>query len=261
MTEHRAGQARRIGFGTVAAIAATLTALLTIGTTENLLTPGLTEGERYAALAHLPWLALGWCAAFAAMIRGAAHRPAAMQQVLAMLACLYLGGMVLARENDPVFYLGFGAVVGLLVLLHPARGPVFRPGELGVSPVMLVLSLVVLAPLVLYTVRLIDLTESTNGEGPFYTGIAGTALAVPLVGLAASLHARGARLPGWTAAIMLVTLGAGSLAFDDPGSLGPFWAAAALAGATGFAVVTERDARRHGPRAGNARGSRQEALH
>ena len=178
-----------------------------------------------------------------------------------MLAGLYLGGLVLARENDPVFYIGFGVVVGLLVLLHPARAAVFRTGEPGVSPLMLVLSLVVLAPLVLYTVRLIDLTESTNGEGPFYTGIAGAALSVPLVGLAASLRARGARLPGWTAAIMLAFVGAGSLAFDDPGSLSPLRAAAALVGAIAFAVVTERDARGRGPRAEETPGEiRQTAL-
>lgn len=251
MTEHTAGRARRIGFSALAAVAAILTGLLTIGSTGELFSPGQSEGDRYAAFAHIPWLALGWCAAFVVMVRGTARRPAAMQQVLAMLAGLYLGGMVLARESDPVFYLGFGIVVGLLVLLHPARHAVFRPGEPGVSPLMLVLSLVALAPLILYAVRLIDLTESTTGESPFYTGIAGTALSVPLLGLAASLRARGARLPGWTAAIMLASVGVGSLAFDDPGSLSPLWAVAALVGAFAFAFLTERDARQGGHRVEN----------
>ncbi len=258
MTEHRAGKARRIGFSALAAVAATLTGLLTVGSTEQLFAAE-ADGDRYAAFAHIPWLALGWCAAFAVMVRGAAARPAAMQQVLAMLAGLYLGGLVLARESDPVFYIGFGVVVGLLVLLHPARAAVFRPGETGVSPLMIVLSLVALAPLVLYTVRLIELTESTNGEGPFYTGIAGAALSVPLVGLAASLRARGARLPGWTAAIMLAFVGLGSLAFDDPGSLSPLRAVAALVGAVAFAAVTERDASR-GPRVESPGEIRQTAL-
>ncbi len=117
---------------------------------------------------------------------------------------------------------------------------------------MLALSLVGLAPLILYTVQLIDLTESTIGEGPFYTGIAGTALSVPLLGLAASLRAPGARLPGWTATIMLASIGGGSLAFDDPGSLSPLWAVTALAGALAFAVVTERDARQGSTRTGNS---------
>ncbi len=134
MTEHTAGRTRRIGFSALAAVAATLTGLLTIGSTEQLFSPDQTDGDRYAAFAHIPWLALGWCAAFAVMVRGAARRPAAMQQALAMLVGLYLGGLVLARESDPVFYLGFGTVVGLLVLLHPARPAVFRPGEPGVSP-------------------------------------------------------------------------------------------------------------------------------
>ena len=35
-----------------------------------------------------------------------------------MLVGLYLGGLVLARENDPVFYIGFGVV--LLLLGAPA---------------------------------------------------------------------------------------------------------------------------------------------
>lgn len=243
MPTPRASAARRIGFGVVAAIATLLTLFLTIGSIGQLLSAELSDGERLAFLTHVPWLGLGWCAGFAVMIRGAARRPAAMQQSLAMLACLYLGGMVITREDDPVFYVGFGVVLTLLLLLHPTRSAVFRPGPAGVSPRLVVLSLVAAGPLLTYAVRLGELMRSTGDEAPFYTGIAVTAVAVPLLGLAAGLRAPAFRLPGWSATLMLGSIGVGSLLYDDRGALGTAGAIVAVAGAVLFGVVVERDAR------------------
>ncbi len=245
MSVNQGGRARRVGFRTVAAIAALLTLLLTVGSTERLFDPDLSDGNRLSFAAHVPWLALGWCAAFVAMLWRPRATPAALQQALAMLTCLYAGGMVIGRDSDPVFYLGFGGVLALLVWLHPERRSVFRSGRDGVSVLLLPLSLAAAAPLTLYTVDLDQLARQVGNDGPFYTGAAATALAVPLVGLAASLRARGFRLPGWTAAVMLASLGVGSLlAAGDPGALPGWGAVLALVGAVLYAAATEWEKRR-----------------
>src|SRR4051812_17819200 len=112
-----AGRVRRIAFTVVAAIAAFLTGVLTIGSLGMIVGgerpdgAAMTSDDRLAFLAHVPWLALGWCAAFVALLWQAGRRPAAYQQAVAMLVGLYLGGIVLARESDPVFYGGFGVVL------------------------------------------------------------------------------------------------------------------------------------------------------
>jgi hypothetical protein len=71
--------ARRIAFGAVAGLATLLTLFLTIGTVSSLVGPDQSAGDRLALLAHVPWLGLGWCAAFAALIWGGARRAGAVQ--------------------------------------------------------------------------------------------------------------------------------------------------------------------------------------
>lgn len=244
MSETSDGRGRRVTFRVVAAVATLLTLLLTFGTTVPLLTQDLSDGERLAALAHAPWLGLGWCAAFAALVWRPRRWPAAMQQAVAMLAGLYLGGIVIARENDPVFYVGFGLVVGLLVWLHPSRHAVLRAGPRGVSPILLPLSLVAAGPLLVYAVDMMELAHEVGDGGAFYPGVAATACAVPLLGLVAALGAPGFRLPGLAAAVLLASLGVASLLYaDDRGAL-PTWAASlALAGAVAYAAGVEWHAR------------------
>jgi hypothetical protein len=237
-THRPPGRARRTAFTAVAALATLLTLLLTVATVAGLFGAEASDGDRLATVAHLPWLALGWCAGFAAMLRGAARRPAAMQQAVAMLLGLYLTGMVLTGEDDPVFYVGFGVVVVALVLLHPARGEVFRPGAAGVSPWLLVLSLLGAGPLFVYAAALGGLARTAGADGPFYTGVAAAAVAVPLVGVVASLRAPGFRLAGWSAAAMLAGLGLGSLLYPAPGALGGPESALALLGAAALAAAT-----------------------
>ena len=237
------GRPRRIGFRVLAGVGALLTGLLTIGSLETLLSPDSSDGVRMATVPHLPWLALGWCAAFATMLVGGGRVPAAMQQALAMLATLYLGALLPPRESDPVFYLGFGVVVGLLLVLHPARRFVLRPGEAGVSPVLMSLALIGSGPLVLYATRVLELMEGATPDDPFYTGIAATAVAAPGLGLAASLRAPGFRLPGWTAGVMVASLGGASLLFGGSGSLSAAWSIVAIAGAGAFVGFVEREAR------------------
>lgn len=252
MSVHPPGRVRRIAFTAVAVLATLLTLLLTVATVSALTDTAAPAASRFATVAHLPWLALGWCAGFAAMVRGAARRPAAMQQAVAMLLGLYVTGLVLTGEDDPVFYIGFGVVVVTLVLLHPARGEVFRPGTSGVSPWLLALCLLGAGPLFVYAAHVAELARTVGADGPFYTGVAAAAVAVPLLGLVAGLRAPGSRLPGWSAATMLAFLGVGSLVQPAEGAMPVPAAMVALLGAVLLAAATEVDARVAAPQRGHA---------
>jgi hypothetical protein len=247
-----AGRARRIAFTVVAAIAAFLMAYLTIGSLGLLVSGAMPDGaqltpdDRLAFLVHVPWLALGWGAAFVALIWQAARRPAAYQQALAMGASLYLGGLVLARESDPTFYIGFGVILVLLGVLHPARRAAWRPGAEGMSPLLIPFALLLAAPCTLYAVQMVHRFREGGPEAPFLLGIATTALAVPLVALAAGLRAPGWRLPLWAAGgLLFVLVGSGVAASPAaPASPPPGWAAAGLLAAIAFVALGEWEAAR-----------------
>lgn len=231
-----ASRARAAGFYTVAGIAALLTALLTIGSASELFAAGKTPDERLAFVAHLPWLGLCFCAAFAAMLRRPRRRPAAYQQALAGTVGMYVAGL-LAREPDPVFYVGFGTVLLLLWALHPARPALLRLGPDGISPLLVPMALVAAAPLSFYAARMLTL----HGDGgAFYLGIASTAVTVPLVALVAGLRAPGHRLPLWVAGVTLTVLCAGSLVYRDATGAMPQWAAwLGVLGAAAFVWLGE----------------------
>jgi hypothetical protein len=260
MTENRtsdaapAGRARRITFTVVAAIAAFLVAVLTLGSF-GLIVGGerpdgvpLTPDDRLAYLVHVPWLALGWGAAFVALLWRAAHRPAAYQQALAMAVGLYLTGL-LAREPDPIFYIGFGVVLLLLGVLHPARRSVWRAGPDGFSPVLLPIALLIAAPCTLYAVDMVGRAQQAGPDGPFFLGIATTAVAVPLVGLVAALRAPGWRLPLWvTGGTLFLLVGSGAAAEPvAPASPSTGWALAGVLAAVAFVGLGEWEAQRIAP--------------
>lgn len=245
-TQTSGGRPRRVAFRCVAGLATLLTGLLTIGATEQLLGGALSGDERLAFLAHVPWLALCFCAGFAAMLWRPAAWPAAYQQVLAVAGTMYLGG-ALARENDPVFYGGFGVVLLSLGLLHPARSRLFRAGALGISPFLVPFALVSAAPLAMYAADVTRLGADAGPDDAFYTGIAATAMAVPAVMLVAGLHAPGWRLPAWVAGVSTVVLAGGSLLWPDgQASLGAPWAVTGVVAGVTFVAVAEAERRRAG---------------
>lgn len=242
-----AGKPRRIAFTLVAAFAAILTSILTMGSLGLLVGDelpdgsGLTPDGRLAILVHVPWLALGWCGAFVAMLWQTPQRIAAFQQAVAMGICLAIGG-ALAREQDLVFYVGFGAVLLLLGLLHPTRAAPWRPSRPGFSPVLVPFALLMAAPLTVYAVEMIDRYQAAGPDGPFYPGIANTALAVPLLGLVAGLRAPGWRLPLWVTGAMLVLLSsAGAAAIPGPPPASPpgAWPYLGLLAGIAFVVAGE----------------------
>jgi hypothetical protein len=217
-----AQRARTVAFYAVAGLATALTAFLSVGSVFGLL-EATSPDERIAFVAHLPWLGLGYCAAFAALLRRPASRAAAWQQAAAAAVAMYLGGLVLARESDPVFYIGFGVVLALLALLHPARRRLLR----------------------LYATRMLSLYDASGPDGAFHLGIAVTALFVPLLGLVAGLRAEGSRLALWSTGLTLAVLCGASLAWSGAAAAMPVWAAAlGLLGAIAFVAAGEWERRR-----------------
>jgi hypothetical protein len=239
-----AQRARTVAFYAVAGLATALTAFLSVGSVFGLL-EATSPDERIAFVAHLPWLGLGYCAAFAALLRRPASRAAAWQQAAAAAVAMYLGGLVLARESDPVFYIGFGVVLALLALLHPARRRLLRPGAAGLSPLLVPMALVAAAPLALYATRMLSLYDASGPDGAFHLGIAVTALFVPLLGLVAGLRAEGSRLALWSTGLTLAVLCGASLAWSGAAAAMPVWAAAlGLLGAIAFVAAGEWERRR-----------------
>lgn len=243
-TRTPAGRARTIAFYGVAGLATLLTAFLTVGSVLGLL-ESTEPDERIAFLTHLPWLALGYCAAFAALLRRPGSRPAAWQQAAASALAMYVGGLVLSQESDPVFYIGFGVVLLLLAVLHPERRSLLRTGRAGLSPLLVPMALVAAAPLALYATRMVELHEASGPGDAFYLGIAVTTLSVPLVGLVAGLRAGGARLALWTTGLTLAVLCGASLVHSDAAAAMPPWAATlGVVGGVAFVAVGEWERRR-----------------
>jgi hypothetical protein len=252
------GRLRAAAFYTVAGIATFLTAGLTFGSAGELLDPTRSTDEHVVFVAHTPWLGLCFCAAFAAMLWRPRRRPAAFQQAAASTLGMYVAGF-LAREQDPVFYIGFGTVLLLLWALHPARRTVLRLGAEGLSPLLVPMALVAAAPLSLYAARMLALHRAAGEDGAFYLGIAATAVTVPLVALVAGLRAPGHRLPLWVAGVTLAVLCAGSLAYPGASVAMPQWAAwLGVLGAAAFVWVGEWERRglRRAAQAGSTADSR-----
>ncbi|SCF19654.1 hypothetical protein GA0074695_4238 [Micromonospora viridifaciens] len=243
MAGQAATRARGIAFYTVAGIATLLTTFLTIGSLLGLIA-AQTPDSRIAFFAHLPWLGLCYLAAFAAMLRRPARKPAAWQQAAASAAAMYLGGL-LAGEPDPVFYVSFGVLLLALALLHPDRRSLLHTGPAGMSPILLPLALIAAAPLTVYATRMLDLHASTGEGDAFYLGIAVAAFAVPLVGIVAGLRAPGYRLPLWAAGLTLMIVCLASLIESDGSAAMPVWAATAgLLGGALFVAAGEWERRR-----------------
>ena len=116
----------------------------------------ITADDRLAFLVHVPWLALGWCAAFVALLWQADRRPAAYQQAIAMLVGLYLGGhRPRPRERPGLLHrLRRRAAAARRAAPRPADG--VAAGAEGISPVLVPLALLMAAPCTLYAIQLFD---------------------------------------------------------------------------------------------------------
>ena len=180
-----------------------------------------------------------------ASLRHAHHRPAALQQALAVVVALVVT-MTLTLEPDPVT-----VVLALLVvagaLLSPARSLVARRAA-PVSRPLVALALVAAVPLVPYALGAAAAQRrgaSLNAELAGYTGATVWAVALLAVVSVAALRSPGWQLPALSAAAAAAVAGVAGLVWPGiPSSVGMLGGLAALAWAAAVLTVVVTTGRR-----------------
>lgn len=178
----------------------------------------------------------------AAQLRRPARHAAALQQALLGLAALIVT-MILTLKVDPPT-IAAGALLLLLVALHPARAEVLRFRR-EPDRARLVLALLGAVPLLVFALHQASLMRATSASDPLvqssgYAGACAAAIAVTLVALLAAV--RGGTGPAaWSASAGALVLGIGSIAFPHhASSLGTAGGAVAIASAALFLGATVR---------------------
>lgn len=189
-------------------------------------------------------------AAVAAQLRKPGRHVAAMQQAVAGLAAL-LVTMVVTLSPDPVTLVA-GILIGVLVVLHPARAAVLRV-HADVDVRRLLLALVGSVALVAYGLHQSALMHSASANDPYlqaagFAGSCAAAFGVALVALLAAVRGD-AGLPAWSAPIGALVLGIGSVAFPlHESSLGRAGGVIAVGAALLYVLATLDTLRRRAER-------------
>jgi hypothetical protein len=151
------------------------------------------------------------------------------------------GAIAGLASEDFISGVWFSAPIAIVImwLLHPARPRLLRRS--GVDLPTLLLSLVALVPAIAFLLTQSELQRTGSAADPHwelhhYSGMAATALALPLCTFAASFRESGRRLGAWLVGIAAVMIGGGSLLLSDyPGAFDELWAALTIG--LGMAVV------------------------
>lgn len=165
---------------------------------------------------------------------------------LLMLGVAAVGTMAVAVMVD-VFTLPFVALAVVLVVLGVARGPWLPEGRASLPLAALVV--IAAVPLLAYSIdqaglQRVDAT-SEHAELNHWVEVAFYAAAIPLLGALTAVRPRAFRLAGWSSAVALAVMGAGSLLLQGHASaLDARWGWAAFLGGVAFLGVTEWEARR-----------------
>jgi hypothetical protein len=172
----------------------------------------------------------------ALQLRSPARRVAAMQTAFVVSVVTATIGAL--TGGVAVLPIAFIVVGGILSLLHSSRGEILRTGR--VNRALLIAASLAATPVIGYALgqfRLqINRADPIHSSSGHYAVMAAATLSLLFMVVLASLGARGYRVPGWTAAIGAVVLGALSIVGPaDSSSLGIGWGVAAIAG--GIVVV------------------------
>jgi hypothetical protein len=176
----------------------------------------------------------------ALQLRSPARRVAPMQ--MAFVVSVVTATVGALTGGFAVLPIAFIVVGGVLSLLHPSRGQILRPGR--VNRVLLVVAALAATPVVGYAYgqfRLqINRADPIHSSSGHYAVMAAAAISLLLLVVVSALSARGARVPGWTAGIGVIVLGALSIVGPaDSSSLGIGWGIAAIAGGIVVVGLTE----------------------
>jgi hypothetical protein len=243
-------RARRIAFAVLAALLAVLTGLVMGGAAALVQTVTVTGVDRMHQVHYLHWGAF-MLVLTAVPLASLAVRPtvAAAQQAAVVVASFVVAAAA-AQMFDPSVVL-FPVLIGVLLLLHPDRAALLRPGA-GLSTVLGLLAAGVTLPSLWYAWSEIQvhlaapLTDPHRGP-PEAHYVSGAALALAIAGVAwlAAIRTQGWRLPAWCAGLAMAMTGAVSLWLPEwVSSFGRVWGAAAVVWGLAFIGAAERLARR-----------------
>lgn len=201
----------------------------------------------YLAFTALYALLLG-AALLASAVRPEQHVSAFLVAVASGLA----GAIAGLASGDFISAAWFAAPISIVILwvLHPMRSSLARPARVDVPT--FVLSAVALVPAIAFFLTQAEFQRDGVASNPHwefhhYSGMAATALALGLCGLAASVLATGRELGARLVGISALLVGGGSLALSDhAGAFEPLWAWLTLA--WGVAIVASTRVRIAGSR-------------
>jgi hypothetical protein len=177
-----------------------------------------------------------------AQLRSPARRIAGVQQAVLGLLAFLITALIGGRQEPLQASLFFLAAVAILVVLHPARGEFFKPGD-GPIASLAAVAIVGAVPAVAYTVNM--LVQARQFVGPphhadRFAEMGAAAIAIVLVGLLASLKTKGWRISAWSAAAAAIVVGLASIVFADaPGAVGRVWGSMAVVAGVLFLVLAE----------------------
>lgn len=176
----------------------------------------------------------------------------ALRQTVAVLAAFVVALMASLSETLMGPLVMTSLLLALAVAtaaLHPARGELLRLHE-RVEVWLLGLTAVAAVPLLPYGLNQLQTQIGASPGDPHaavghWTIMSGYALAIVIYGVLASLRSPGWRVPAWSAGILAVVFGAGSLLMPaQASSVGATWGAAAVVWGVLFVVVGEWTAAR-----------------
>jgi len=180
-------------------------------------------------------------------LRGPERKIAGVQQTFLVIPALLIGSAIASDSQNLVPALILLPAVGILLALHPARGEFFRRGA-ALSWSLLAITVIGAVPLVAYA---LDMgAQARDLVGPPHhvqrlSTMAAMSVAIVLTGLLAALRTRGWRIPAWSAGVVAIMFGLGSVVFpDQPGAVGRGWGGVAIAGGVLFIAVAEWEVRR-----------------
>jgi hypothetical protein len=184
-----------------------------------------------------------------AQLRTPERTIASMQQAALVIPALLIGAAIASDHQGVLPALILIPALGVLLVLHPARGEFLQRGA-RVSPLLLAVAVLGGIPLITYA-RAMGMQARQLAGPPHHvlrlTTMAAMAVAILFVGLLAALKTRGWRIPAWCAGVAVVVYGLASTAFPNgPGAEGRGWGSLAIAGGLLFIAVAEREARASG---------------
>ena len=183
----------------------------------------------------------------ASQLRDPAREVAGLQQATLVIPALVAGSVLAMDSQNAEQLILLVPALGVLWLLHPARGQLLRP-PIQISPVLALIALLGAIPLIAYALAMGAAAQELTGP-PHHiqrlSGMAALAVAIELTALLAAFRTPGWRITTWSAALALGVFGVASVMFPQhPVSIGTVWGGLAIAGGILFAAAGEWEARR-----------------